>query len=201
MIKLIKCVSIFTLVIFVTGCKGNGQGNCDKWYVEANSSLNDYYLDNDEANLKLSMAIIEKGYNLCPDFESRFVDLKITLLLLMKEYERGYSFIDSLEESSFEPSYKKVLYLKTFKALSLEKKGDIAGRDGHFEELVGEIEDYISSNPSSEEAIADLFYTKLRFEEKEKVIREIELMQSSSHIDDKEFLNALKESIKAAPTM
>lgn len=201
MIKLIKCVSVFTVVIFVTGCKGNGQENCDGWYVEANSSLNDYYLDNDEANLKLSMDIVEKGYNSCPDFESKFVDFKITLLLLMKEYEQGYSFIDSLEESGFKPSYKKILYLKTFKALSLEKKGDIAGRDGHFEELIGEIEDYLSSNPSSKEAIADLFHTKLKFEEKAKVIREIELMQSLNNFDDKDFLDALKESIKAAPTM
>jgi len=45
-------------------------------------------------------------------------------------------------------------------------------------------------------AIADLFYTKLKYEEKKVVINEINLMQSQEN-NDKEFFEALKETINA----
>ena len=55
---------------------------------------------------------------------------------------------------------------------------------------------YLNTKPLDKNAIADLFYTKLKYEEKKVVINEINLMQSQEN-NDKEFFEALKETINA----
>ena len=63
-----------------------------------------------------------------------------------------------------------------------------------------EIENYVNKNPTDKSAITDLFFTKIRFTSKEVVIEEIDQMQENAEAD-KDFYEALKESIKFAPKM
>jgi hypothetical protein len=197
--------SMFAIILssaILLSCQGERnsikQEDCNKSYQKATSALNNYYVDSNKVYLDTAYYVVEKVYGTCPEFKSRFTNLKISLLLLRQEYESGYRFVDSLEENEFRQSYKKKLYLKTFQALTFEQQGDTSQRNEYFEKLVVEIEIYISVNPSDKDAIADLFYTKLKFKEKAEVKREIDSMQTKRN-NEKDFFNALKEAISASP--
>ena len=183
----------------------NGTGvlsdkDCQNNVSKANSYLNDYYIDGNEKSLNLSLSIIDSVFNLCPENKGQLVSLKITLLTLLKEYDKGFEFVNALEEEGFNKPYKRNMYLNTFKALSFEAKGDTMKRDVFFKELADEIESYVNKNPSDKSAITDLFFTKIRFTSKETVLEEIDQMKEKEQAR-KDFYNALKESIRFAPKM
>lgn len=197
-----KNLFLAILFAFLLGCnEGSGTMNhndCLDSYSKANSYLNEYHMKGNEKSLRLSLKITESIYGSCPDFKEQLTNLKITLLMLLKDYEKGFKFVSSLDADKFESAYKKNLYLKTFKALTLEERGDTLKRDELLQELVNEIQNYIDNNSSDKNAIADLFYTKIRFKSENEVIEEIEQLQQKD-IDNKDFYEALKESIKFVP--
>jgi hypothetical protein len=92
------------------------------------------------------------------------------------------------------------MYMNTFRALSFENKGDTLQRDAILKELADEIGIYVKENPTDKSAIADLYFTKIRFASKENVIKEIDQIKDSDQAGN-DFYEALKESIKFAPEM
>lgn len=193
----------FTLALSL-GCS-NGTSvlsdkDCQNNLSKASAHLNEYYIDGNEKGLSLSLSIIDSVFNLCPDNRGQLVSLKITFLTLLKDYDKGFEFVNTLEKERFDKPYKKSMYLKTFKALSFEAKGDIMERDVLFKELSYEIESFVNNNPGDKRAITDLFFTKIRFTSKEVVIEEIDQVQENAEAD-KDFYVALKESIKFAPKL
>jgi hypothetical protein len=172
--------------------------DCQNKLSSANSHLNKYYIEGNEKSLSLSLSIIDSVFNLCPENNGQFVSLKITLLTLLKDYDKGFDFVNTLEEKGFDKPYKRNMYLNTFKALSFEAKGDTIQRDVLLKELTYVIENYVNKNTGDKSAIIDLFYTKIRFISKEVVIDEIDQMQKNAEAD-KDFYEALKESIKFTP--
>jgi hypothetical protein len=199
--RLIYIFGLFA-VIFFTNCNGQSKTNSDKdcnsLYTQAKNKLNEYYLVNNDSSLYSSLGYTEQALSSCPEFKGRFTDLKITLLMLLHEYEKGYKFVNALNVKEFSKPYKKSLYLKTFKALSLENQGDTLGRDSCFNELEAEIKSYMSKYPSDKDAIADLFFIKVKHINTELVIKEIDLLQKKNK-KDAEFFEGLKETIKAMP--
>lgn len=119
---------------------------------------------------------------------------------MLKDYDMGFEFVNTLERDGFDKPYKQNMYLKTFKALSFETKGDTTQWDEQLKELANEIESYVKENPTDKSSITDLFFTKIRFTPKEDVVEEINRMQENEETD-KDFYEALKESIKFAPKM
>lgn len=193
----------FTSALSLSFSNGTGvlsDKDCQNNLSRANSLLNEYYTDGNEKDLSLSLSIIDSVFNLCPDNRGQLVSLKITLLTLLKDYDKGFEFVNTLEEKGFDKPYKRNMYLNTFKALSFEAKGDTIQRNVFFKELTNEIENYVNKNPTDKSAITDLFFTKIRFTSKEVVIEEIDQMQENADAD-KDFYEALKESIKFAPKM
>ncbi len=192
-----------TLVMFL-GCSNGASTLSDKDCKDnlsrANSYLNEYYIDGNDENLNLSLSMVDSVFNLCPKNKGQFVSLKITLLTLLKDYDKGFEFVSTLEEEEFDKPYKRNMYLKTFKALSFETKGDTIQKDEFLKELANEIESYVKENPTDKSSITDLFFTKIRFTSKEDVIEEINRMQENV-ATDKDFYEALKESIKFSPKM
>ncbi len=120
--------------------------------------------------------------------------------MLLKDYEKGFEFVSSLEANRFEKPYQLNMYLKTFKALSFEVKGDTLNRDEVLKDIVDEIQNYVNDNPTEKTAITDLFYIKIRLKSIDDVIEEINRMQKND-VADKDFYEALKESIKLAPNI
>jgi hypothetical protein len=199
-----KLLYLYFMSVLSLGCS-NGTGvlsdkDCQNNLSRANSYLNEYYIDGNEKCLNISLLIIDSVFNLCPENKEQTVSLKITLLTLLKNYDKGFEFVNTLEEEGFGKPYKRNMYLNTFKALSFEAKGDTIKRNVLFKELANEIESYVNINPTDKSAITDLFFTKIRFTSKEIVIEEIDQMQENAEADNN-FYEALKESIKFAAKM
>ncbi len=197
--RLIYLISLLT-VLSATSCSGQNKQSSDKdcetQYIQAKDKLNEYYLSNEDSSLYLALNYTDKAFPLCPEFKDRLANLKITLLMLLHEYNTGYEFVNTLNDNDFAKSYKRSLYLETFKALSLEVQGDTIGRDSCFNELEKEIEIYVSKHPLDKDAIADLFFTKIKHIDTEIVIREIGLLQENNK-EENEFFEGLKETIRA----
>lgn len=200
--KLRYILNLLAVVLLITSCNGttkkNNANNCTTLYNQANNKLNEYYTTNNDSCLHQSLNFTEEALSFCPEYKVRLVDLKITLLILLHEYEKGYEFINLLNENDFSKPYKKNLYLKTFKALSYDAKGNLLGRDSCLKEIEAEIGSYISEHSLDEEAIADLFFTKVKHIKKELVIKEIDSLQEKNK-KDTEFFEVLKESIMDMP--
>lgn len=200
--KSIRILFFFVLVLLNTNCNGqpkiNSAQDCRTIYNKANNKLNEYYLTNNNGCLRQLLNYTEKVSLLCPEYRTKFINLRITSLMLLQEYEKGYKFVNSLNINDFAKTYKKSMYLKTFKALSFKVQGDTIGRDNCLKEIETEIEDYISEHPSDKDAIADLFFTKIKHVNMEIVIREIELLQKKER-KNVDFYEGLKETIKVMP--
>lgn len=182
------------------GTQNLSDKDCQNNLYRANFYLNDYYADGDEESLRLSLSMVDSVFNFCPENKAQSVGLKITLLMLLRDYDQGVEFVNTLDEKGFDKPYKRSMYLSTFKALSCEVKGDSVQRDVYLKKFMDEIENHISRNPMDKSAIADLFFTKIKFYPKEVVMEEIDQLQKNSEID-KEFYEALKESVKFTPKM
>ncbi|HJV77723.1 MAG TPA: hypothetical protein VJ602_05010 [Paludibacter sp.] len=187
-----KSLIIAVFCILCLNCRGES-GDCKSSYKKATEKLNQYYIDGLSSHLDTALYYASQ-LNTCSEYKVRGVNLKLTLYMLSKKYEAGDKYVDSLFEKDFSRPYQKILYRNSFRALLLEKQNDIAGRDSCYNEIIIEIRKYIKKNPLNKDAIADLFYTKINFEDRETVINEIDLLKSKKSYD-KDFLEALKETI------
>ncbi|MRG44839.1 hypothetical protein GFS24_06920 [Chitinophaga sp. SYP-B3965] len=176
------------------GVNKSDSSNCQKLYKEANNKLNEYYQFADQKKLDTVLSIIDENINACPEYEVKMVNLKVRSLTLLKTYDRGYKFIDSLDEAKFDKSYKKKFYLANFKVMALESAGDSAGIYKQYKKIIHEISEYVAGNPSDKDAIADLFFTKVKIESKPEVLRDLELMRQKNSIDSN-FFDGLKTAI------
>jgi hypothetical protein len=192
--------SFFLSLIFsgmCASCQNNMKAsgnNCDKAYRQANNNLNAYYRQGDRRKLDTALTIIDENIQACPDYKNRMVNLKIRLMILTKAYASGYRFIDSLEGEKFDKSYKKSFYLKSFRAMELNEQGDSVNRDKLYRDIVDDILPYIKEHPSDNEAVADLFFTKVKVEDKAKVLKEIDFMKHQQG-NDSLFYEGLKTAI------
>lgn len=168
---------------------------CKGAYNMANSLLNEFYQKADQSKLDTALYIVERNINVCPDYDTRMVNLKIRMLILLKADDRGYKFVDSLDENKFDKPYKKSLYLKNFKAMGLEKRGDSLSRNHQYLEIIDDVLKYIKLHPSDKEAIADLFFIKAKVEEKSKILKSIDTMRRQSKDDDSLFYEGLKSLV------
>lgn len=183
--------------VFVS-CQGADRSNntdCQNLYKDANSRLNEYYQYADPKKLDTALAVIEGNISVCPEYEARMVNLKIRLLILLKAHDHGYKFIDSLDEAKFDKSYKKNFYLKSFKAMEFESTGDSININKQYKEIVYDISEYLTKYPSDKEAIADLFFTKVKIENKQEVLRDLKLMQQKNDNIDRDFFDGLKTAV------
>jgi len=81
--------------------------DCQNNISKANAHLNEYYFDGNEKNLNLALSIIDSLLILCPQYREQLVSLKITLLILLKEYDKGSEFVNTLKEEGFDKPYKR----------------------------------------------------------------------------------------------
>ncbi len=197
-------VLVFTLGIFYFNIKcSNGstvqnQKDCKMIYNESINHINNFYIKNDKNELQLSLSKINSYTDFCSEYRNRFYNAKITVLMLMKDFKQGYEFVNTLKVEEFQFAYKKNLYLKTFKALLLEKEGNLIDRNKLFLEITEEISTYLLNDQLNKEALSDLFYTKIRFQEIEGVLNDLEIKQKENE-QNREFLEILKETLLSMP--
>jgi|GEM_PF-3273488 len=195
-------VFILIPMLFFVGCHGSNylkKEECLDSLLRANRYLNEYYTDGDEENLKRSISIIDNVIDNCLEHKEQLVTSKINVLMLLKDYEKGYEFVKSLETEKFKRSYSKNMYLMSFKALYYETKKDILSKNAILQNIVEEIQDYVDHNPTDEEAIIDLFYTKTMLKTRKEIINEIDKLLEEKKMANDNFYILLKESIENFP--
>jgi len=193
---------VLILALFFIGCHSSNslkKEACFENLLQVNEYLNEYYIDGDEENLKCSLSIIDNVIDNCVEHKEQLVTSKITVLMLLKDYEKGYEFVKSLETEKFKRSYSKNMYLMSFKALYYETKKDILSKNAILQGIVEEIQNYVDHNPTDEEAIIDLFYTKTMLKTRKEIINEIDKLLEEKKIKNKDFYILLKESIENFP--
>ena len=189
-------ISSFCIFLLIS-CRGSNvdsfEEDCVKSYSSANSSLNDYYIDKKNYHLDTALNEIEKVYNLCPDYKTRLTDLKFKILILLRDDQKGLVFVNSLDSATFNKAYKKKLYLTIFEAFKYEKQADTVKSKIVYEDIVKEIEKYVSNNPSDKEAFCDLLFNKIKIIGKESVLKEIDSLYANKF--EPSFMEAIKETI------
>jgi len=166
---------VLILALFFVGCHSSNSLKkevCFENLLRVNEYLNQYYIDGDEENLKCSLSIIDNVIDNCVEHKEQLVTSKITVLMLLKDYEKGYEFIKSLETEKFKRPYLKNMYLISFKAFSYEAKKDTLKKNLIMIGVIEEIQNYINHNPTDKEAIVDLFYIKTILKNKKEAIDE-----------------------------
>jgi len=188
------------LLVFFCNCKGDSQriDSCESAYKNARINYNQYFRNNQEQLLNNALLAIDQAMQ-CEKLRLKAVDLKVSLLILLKNYERGYKFIDSLNENDFNKKYKKSMDYNYFLALSYESKGDTVSRNRFLSKIVNDIGNYIRQEESrfgkiDEETYYDLFIVKSRFTTKSQIKFEIDSLKSI-HPTEKEFLDAVESTV------
>lgn len=114
----------------------------------------------------------------CDSIRKAVVDFKITLLVSMKKYAEGISFIDSLNENDFTFGYKKNLISKSVQALDYSSKNDTIKQDLVYKEIANDIEKYITkqniSKKEFKEIYTDLFSVKEKYMDAGQINKEVE---------------------------
>jgi hypothetical protein len=158
MFKINQIASLtFFYLIF---CSCNGQLNtsdvCKKKFKEAR----DLVYSNPNA---IHQSALDSAMNLanecmqCDSIKKAVVDFKITLLVSMKKFNEGISFIDSLSDSDFSFGYQKKMMSKSLKALTYDSKSDTANRNLVYTEMANDLEQYIKSHELSDKEFKDIY--------------------------------------------
>ncbi|MBS1573340.1 MAG: hypothetical protein JST62_13170 [Bacteroidetes bacterium] len=120
----------------------------------------------DSSALDSALIIVNRSMQ-CDSIKLAVIDLKIRLLLTLGKYNEGSKFIDSLQSSDFNYSYKKPLNHDNFVALSFASQGDTVSRDRVYKKMAADIESYITGNnlksKEFQEAFIDLNILQERF--------------------------------------
>ena len=112
--------STFFILLFCS-CKGQLNTNdlCKKKFKEARDLA--YTNSTRQSALDSALSLTNECMQ-CDSIRKAVVDFKITLLISMKKYAEGISFIDSLKGNDFTFEYKKNLMSKNLKALDYGSK-------------------------------------------------------------------------------
>lgn len=151
------------------------------------------------ALLDSSLHIIDEEIHFCSRYKVRMGNMAIRIFILQKKGERGLRFVDSLDANTFSKIYQKDIYRDVFIAMDAEKTGNLEKRDLAYQHSLDEISNYVTLHPENKEAIADLFYLKIKLEDQEKVVSEIKRYMVSSAIKDSVFWEGLMNTVRSIP--
>lgn len=189
----------FALFGIITGCNGQSKNlkDCKAHYQSAKRMSNDYYRNNNPAMLRSALNEVDKAIQ-CNETKSKSIELKISLLSLLKEFKVAYEFIDTLKDDNFKYRYKKAMNYNYFRALDYGNKLDTLNSNLFFKKSLKSVQDFIDKESATttlnEEAYFDLFFIKKQFESKEKMANEIDSLKKK-YPEHEQFFDALKGSL------
>ena len=190
---------ILALTILSQQCNrhANQLENCNANYKKARLDFNTYYTHNDTVYLQKAIADVQLATK-CDETRRSAIELKLSALSLLKQYEHGYKYVDSLQMDDFRISYKKIMWHNYFLAQDYESKSDTVNRNKNYNEIIKTIENLIQQenlekSKIDEEAYADLFSIKARIMDKEKIHSELDVL-AKRYPEKKEFFEDLKNT-------
>lgn len=189
--KLLVCVLLgLSFAAPSCGQPSKGMDNCKAYYISARKKLNIYYTKKDTTLLRASSSDLNHSL-LCPETRIAAVELKLSLLSLLKDYSGGCEFIKSLDETDFNVAYKKEMDYALFKGLQYEGKQDTVNSKKYFYEGATAIRLYLNQsglevkNPKFEEAYYNLFLMEQHFEPIALIEKEIDSLMIKYPEQDK----------------
>jgi hypothetical protein len=203
-IRLLYIVCIAAICsLLLAECNGQStqSSDCKLAYSRASKSLNDFYRNKDQTQLTVSLAEVDSALP-CQETNVKAVDLKITLLFLLKRYKEGYEFVKGLDSATFYKPYQKMMKENWFLGHVYEEKGDTVARDSLYRKIVGGVENYIESEnetkkPFDEVAYGDLLLVQGQFE-RSKAIDEIDRLEKKFPAE-KDFFDGVREMLDNKP--
>ncbi|MFV0326926.1 MAG: hypothetical protein ACK5LF_21530 [Bacteroides xylanisolvens] len=186
--------NLFIIILFIVSTSACTQSNEDNVkYKRALAYIEGYHSNHNKQLLEKALIALDStsldstSSNYC-----KIANTKISLYLLLEKYKEGIAFVDVIPENRFYKTYQKEMYLKSMLALN---ERDTLKRDSYYQQAILAINSYLSNNPTDEQALTDLFYIRLRFEPRTKVLQGIDeyLKTDSNQI---EFFKLLRQSIQ-----
>src|SRR5689334_23381861 len=191
-------ISIYVILVF-NSCREQPSGeDCRISYRKAKSEFNRYYKNQDTGLLDSVLYNLSHSMN-CKETRLQAVSLRISTLVLLKNYKAGYEFIDTLQGTDFDRPYKKNMYYKLMKALEYENKGDTVNAKSLYSKAINPVNNYIQAKSNDgqidQDAYYDLYFIKAKLISQDQIGNEIDGL-IKKYPSDKDFLIALKSSFR-----
>lgn len=190
----------FILLNLFNSCDGQVKNleDCRLHYKNALTELNAYYKNNKTSLLQESLANIQESLK-CPETRYKSIELKISLLILLKRYQSGYEFIDSLSDNDFNAKFKKKMNHDYFRALEYESKSDTANSSRLLNGIVADIQNYIQNENTPKDSLdldayLALFLIKKKVSNMKQIETEIDLLKEK-YPNEKDDLEGIKNTI------
>lgn len=186
------------LIILTINCNGQSQekDSCINDFNNAEKLITDFAIKRDSTALNSALQLYGRAMN-CSETRKKSIEKMILYINLSEDYQKGYSFIESLLSNDFDKPYKKKMYMNFYKAMEYDKKENILERDKYFSLIADSIQLFIQKsnlNELEEEAYYDLYFIKSKYLSKEVIENEInELIKSNPK--NKLFFDSLKYSL------
>lgn len=196
MLKIYQATAFLFFTLFFTSCKGQLKADdaCMKKFKVARELA--YANSTRQSALDSALDLVNESVQ-CDSIRKAVVDFKITLLVSMKKYAEGISFIDSLNEKDFTFGYKQKFLSKGLQALEFNSKNDTIKQNLIYKEIANDIEQYISNkhdigSKEFTEVYTDLFATKEKYLDASQINKDAEALKSK-YPDKKSFFDFLKK--------
>ncbi len=135
-------VYFFCFVLYSCDAQQKKIDTCKSNYNKASKAFYSYYQNTDQSVLINALSYLENPIN-CEETRFEAVQLKINILALLKEYELGIKFVDSLNLADFKLKYKQKMYHNYFNGIYYESKSDSIQRNKYFLQAIEPVQDYI----------------------------------------------------------
>ena len=116
----------------------------------------------------------------CETTKDKSINLKITTYFLLKDYNSGLAFVDSLKMEDFNKAYKKELFRDLFKASRLEFIGDSAGSKliySHIASNINQVLQQTNSNILEKEAYGNLIFAESKYLPASEISKQLEALK------------------------
>jgi hypothetical protein len=188
------------VIFFFETCKGQSANgiSCYDNYNRAKKSLNNYYISNDKSLLDSSLQYSENALN-CENTRRASIELKTSVLILLKDYKSGSEFINSLKKEDFQTPYGKTMYMNYFLAEDLKYNTQKKKSDSLLNATISIIQNTIRLNGADSAFVEgyyyDLFFIKSKLLPFSKIVGELDSLKIKFP-DKADFIDALKETLK-----
>jgi|GEM_PF-2091735 len=199
-----RLLILFPCVYSLNGCCGQPKNSdtCISHFKNASAAVSSYQESNDQQFL--SVALHEVGQSTaCTETRQAAVELKISLLMLLKEFREAYVYVDSLNETDFKLKYKKSMWHNYFLASEYGSQLDTVNEVKYFNEAIRAIQNYIQSENKhqgqlDEEAYFDLFNIKKKVATQQQIETEIDSLKGE-YPSKRSYFTGLKTTLFDIP--
>ncbi|MBW6480543.1 MAG: hypothetical protein K0B37_14035 [Bacteroidales bacterium] len=152
--------NLFLLALLFVQCGNlavNDSSKCDVINEKTAKLVYDYYFNNDLLLLDSALIYIDEGLKKCNKYEKLFSLRKLGVLSLKQNYNDALQFIESFDENMFgELPYFKNFLNNRFIAMQAHFVGDSVTRNSYLNEIVAEIDLFLSMNDKEIKALLKL---------------------------------------------